>query len=85
MPLIFGGSLLFMIIMSLGLAGLIQNGESDLMSGLKTGIMAGLFFAASSMGINYLYQRKSIVLWLIDALYQIVFLAVSGAILAIWQ
>lgn len=85
MPVIFGSSLVLMLIMALGLAGMIQDGNSDLMSGLKTGILTGLFFSATSVGINYLYQRKSIVLWLIDALYQIVFLGVSGAILGIWQ
>jgi hypothetical protein len=38
--------------------------------GFFHGCIAGLFFAAMSMGINYLYQRKSIKLFFIDSIYQ---------------
>jgi hypothetical protein len=43
--------------------------------------MAGVMFAAASMGINYLYQRRSLKLYLIDALYQVLGLALAGGVL----
>ena len=46
------------------------------------GMLTGIMFAATSIGINYLYQRKSILLYLIDALYQVALLAAAGAVLA---
>lgn len=85
MAVIFGGSLVLMIIMALGLAMHIQTGQADLMRGLKSGLLTGVFFSATIIGINYLYQRKSITLWLIDAGYAVLFLGVEGAILGVWQ
>ena len=86
MAVIFGLSLVMMLIMAFGLSPIIQaHGDSITpMHGAFHGAMVGLLFAATSMGINYLYQRKSITLWFIDAGYQVLFLAVSGLILALF-
>lgn len=88
MPVIFGSSLVMMIIMALGMAMLISGhgeNEIDWMSGMFHGLYIGVFFVGTSMAINMLYQRKSFKLWAIDGLYQILFLAVMGAILGAWQ
>jgi hypothetical protein len=89
MGLIFGSSFLMMLIMSFGLAALLQGqvGESsiDWLSGLYHGLLIGVFFVGTSVAINLLYQRKSVKLWAIDALYQIVFLGIIGTILGAWQ
>ncbi|MDQ3101394.1 MAG: DUF1761 domain-containing protein, partial [Bacteroidota bacterium] len=53
--------------------------------GLYHGLLIGLFFVATSMGINYLYQRKSLKLWAIDAGYQVCFMGLIGAILGAWH
>ncbi len=85
MPLIFGTSALLMMIMMFGMTRVIQaHQEINFVHGAFHGMMIGLFFAACSMGINYLYQRKSIKLWLIDAGYQVAFLALGGGIMAWW-
>ncbi len=86
---IFGSSFVLMFIMALGMAMLVQ-GHSDgeaigWLQGLYHGLYVGLFFIATSIGINLLYQRRSIKLWLVDSLYQVVFLALMGAILGAWQ
>jgi hypothetical protein len=88
MALIFGSSLVMMIIMALGMAMLISGhgeNEIDWMSGMFHGLYIGVFFVGTSMAINLLYQRKSFKLWAIDGLYQILFLAIMGAILGAWQ
>jgi hypothetical protein len=38
-----------------------------------------------TMGINYLYQRRSIVLWLIDGIYVVLGLSIAGMILGAWR
>lgn len=88
MPLIFGTSFVMMIIMSFGIAILlnIQHLESpDWAIGFHTGVMAGFFFGITSIAINYLYQRHSIKLWLIDAGYLLIFLALMGVIHGLWR
>lgn len=85
MPLIFGSSLILMIIMAFGLNFIIQmHPEITWSHGFFHGCMVGLFYCATSMGITYLYQRKSIKLYLIDAVYQVLMLGVAGIVLAVW-
>ena len=85
---IFGTCFFLTAVMAFGMAVLIQgHGQQniDWLEGLLHGLFVGLLFVATSMGINYLYQRKSIKLWLIDAGYQLVFLALQGLIFAVWK
>jgi len=87
MPLIFGSSFVMMIIMALGLALLMSGHDAASMNwqtGLHYGLITGCLFVSTSMAINYLYQRRSIKLWLIDAGYQIAFLSIMGIISALW-
>lgn len=91
MSTIFGTTFILILIMIFGLAHLFQTSDMlgvhsyDWLTGLKHGALVGLFFVSASYGINLLYQRRSLTLWLIDSGYQILFLALSGAILATWQ
>lgn len=82
MARIFGTTLVLTFIMALGIA--LFGDLKDWMSGLQSGLMFGVFFVAASMGINYLYQQKSLKLWLIDIGYQVLFLGIMGAILGAW-
>lgn len=83
-------SFVLMLVMSFGLAVLIQGhsnpgSEVGTLSGLYHGLVVGVLFVGMSIGINYLYQRRSFKLWLIDAGYQILFLGAQGAILGAWH
>jgi len=84
MVLIFGSSFVLMLVMMFGMvpALLMAHENISVSHGAFHGALFGLFFAATSMGINYLYQRSSFKLWLIDASYQVALLAIGGAILA---
>lgn len=86
MAKIFGTTFLLTFIIGLGLALMIGMHPSPMtwMEGLHQGLFVGVFFVSASMAINYLYQRKSLKLWLIDAGYQIVFIAIMATILAVW-
>jgi hypothetical protein len=88
MAMIFGSTLVLTFVMALGMAMLWHTQDMDgltWMVGMYHGLFIGLMFVATSMGINYLYQRKSMTLWLIDAGYQVCFMAVIGAILGAWH
>lgn len=85
---IFGTCLLLTAVMAFGMAMMIQGhgkGSIDWKGGMLHGVFIGLCFVAATIGINYLYQRKSFLLWIIDAGYQVCFLMLMGAILGAWQ
>lgn len=84
MAVIFGSSFILMCVMMFGLVPILIFGHDNISitHGAFHGALIGILFAGTSMGINYLYQRKSFKLWLIDASYQILFLAIGGAIIA---
>jgi hypothetical protein len=88
MFLVFGGSFVLMLFMVWALNFVINSHKAEdvnLMMGLHYGAFVGFFFSMFTMGINYLYQRKSIVLWLIDGVYIVLGLAISGMILGAWR
>ena len=41
--------------------------------GALHGALAGLFYGATAIGIHYLYQKKSLELFLIDASYELLY------------
>jgi hypothetical protein len=49
------------------------------------GILAGAAWVGTSFGINYLFERKSLALFLVNAGYHLVQYAVIGAILGLWH
>ena len=52
--------------------------------GLVHGLMAGGFFLAPCLAINYFYQQKSLKLWLIDAGYQVIFAGIIGLVVGLF-
>jgi hypothetical protein len=53
--------------------------------GLGAGFSAGLCWVAASFGINYLFERKSFKLWLINGGYHTLQFTIVGLILALWH
>lgn len=80
----FLSSFALMLLMSFGMAFFMAGSDISGTDGIVTGLLTGIFFVGPSTGINYLYQRKSFALWCIDAGYQIIFLGITGGILAAW-
>jgi hypothetical protein len=88
MAVIFGTSFLIMLFMVWALNFVINSHKAEdvsLMSGLWYGVFTGIFFSMMTMGINYLYQRRSFVLWLIDGIYVVLGLGIAGMILGAWR
>jgi Protein of unknown function (DUF1761) len=84
MPKIYGAVLLLNLIAAGSLAMFI--GPSGTWSfGLFAGFMTGLTFVATALGVIYLFESRSLRLWLINAGYQIVFFSLMGIILGCWH
>jgi len=56
--------------------------EQTFAHGAFHGLLAALFLAVPIVAINYLYQKKSIKLFLIDAGYALAFCALSGGVMS---
>jgi hypothetical protein len=88
MALVFGSSFVLIFLMDFGLAIILQGHASrdvSAFSGFLYGLLIGIFFVATSYGINMIYQRRSFLLWAIDSGYQVLYLAMTGAILGAWR
>lgn len=88
LAVIFGGSFLLMVVMALGMSFLINlHGENtiDWLEGMIHGLYLAAFFVTMGTGINYLYQRKTIKLFIIDGFYLTAILMIMGAIIGAWR
>lgn len=81
---IFGVSFLLMFIMAFNLAAFIGNGQG-FQFGLTAGALTGIGWVALAIGINYLFERKSFRIWLINAGYMAAGFTAMGAIIGAIQ
>lgn len=80
-----GLAFLMMVIMSYALniiIGYHEPADQTFVHGAFHGALAAGMFAIPATAINYLYQRKSLKLYLIDAMYIVLFMALSGGVMA---
>lgn len=83
MALIFGLAFLLCLGASFVFA-MFLGPRPPLALGLGAGSSAGLFWVTSSFGINYLFERKSLKLFLINGGYHTLQFTIIGLILALW-
>ncbi len=84
MAKVFGLSFLLSLIASLFLALFIGVNAGGGFGALA-GFMAGLGWVFTFLGITYLFERRSLVHFLINAFYSIVSLTLMGFIIGVWQ
>lgn len=60
-------------------------GQGDLSFGLFAGFMTGATFVSVALGITYLFEQRSLRLWLINAGYQTLLFTAMGAVLGAWH
>jgi hypothetical protein len=80
----FGGTLILQLVAAIALSAFLGNGGSWT-EGLHTGILIGLFWVATSYGVTYLFEQRSLRLWLINAGYYVVLYALIGTIIGAWK
>lgn len=60
-------------------------GAGDWKFGTFAGFMTGLTFVSVGLGINYLFEFRSLRLWCINAGYLTVFFTAMGALIGAWH
>ena len=83
MALIFGVSFVLCLVTAFVFA-MFLGPRPPLALGLGAGFSAGLCWVGASFGINYLFERKSLKLFLINAGYHTLQFTLIGLILALW-
>lgn len=83
MAKIFIGSFILSLVMSINLAAFI--GDGGLAFGTFAGLAVGLGWVATAFGINYLFERKPLQLFFINASYSIVAFTLMGLIIGMMQ
>lgn len=84
-PIAMIGSFLMMFITVVALGIIQQKIPAVGVSGaLKVGLFFGLCFSSMAIGISYIYQRKPLVLYLIDCGYHVIGCIVSSIIIVLW-
>ena len=82
---IFGGSFVLMLAAAVNLAFFLAGGKPDLVWGLTAGALAGVGWVATAMGTTYLFERKSLKLFFINAGFHAVSFTLMGGILGVWK
>jgi hypothetical protein len=80
---VFGGALALQIVAAWALAMLI--GDSGWAWGLHWGLFVGLCFAITANGVDCLFERASLKLFLVNAGYKLVSLTTMGTIIGLGQ
>lgn len=81
--LVFGTTFILQVIAAIFMGVVTQH--MNVSQGSFTGFIIGVVWVATSIGTHYLFERKSMTLFLINAGYSIVLLTVMGAILGAWH
>jgi len=64
---------------------LVRDERRSVIRGARFGLFMGIGLVASTMLVNYLFEGRPVVLWLIDAGYVVVGLTLIGAIVGGWK
>lgn len=88
MGAMFGGSFVLMFIQSMAIAMLAERigiRGDGWMSGLKLGAVTGCCLCAATVGVNYLYEKKPISLFLINGGYAIAGNIIAAIVICSWK
>jgi hypothetical protein len=80
----FGGTIVLQILAAIALSAFLGSGGNWL-EGLHTGLLIGIFWVATAYGVTYLFEQRSLRLWLINAGYYIVLYAAMGTIIGAFK
>lgn len=81
---IFGLAALASLVMAFNLAAFIGP-KASLSFGLFAGAAAGIGWVAMSLGVIYLFEQRSLKLWLINSGYQVLTYTLMGGVLGVWK
>lgn len=80
-----GGGFVLELIAAIAVGMVMMEMGAGLMVGIHTGLLLGLGVASALMGVNYLFEQRSLKLWLINAGHMTLGLVIVGGIQGAWQ
>jgi len=80
----FSGAFLLEFFAVLAVAVLIGT-DGSWLSGLSSGLLIGIFWITTAYGVTYLFEQRSMRLFLINAGYNVVLFAAVGTIIGAWH
>jgi len=80
----FAGTIVLQILAAIALS-VYLGADSSWQTGLITGLVIGLFWIATAYGVTYLFEQRSVRLFLINAGYYVVLYATIGTIIGSWH
>ena len=81
---VFGLAGVASLVMAFNLAAFIGP-KASLTFGLFAGAAAGIGWVAMSLGVIYLFEQRSLKLWLINSGYQVLAYTLMGGLIGVWQ
>ena len=84
MGLVFGSSFVLSLIIALNLAAFLA-GPPNLAWGIAAGALAGVGWVATAMAITYLFEKRSLKLFLVNAGYHAVTFMLMGGVIGVWK
>lgn len=81
---IFGLSFLLMVFAAFNLAMFVGK-DAGAVFGTMAGFLAGIGWVFTFMGVSYLFERKSLALFLINACYSVLSLTIMGLVIGLMQ
>lgn len=81
---VFGLASIASLVMAFNLAAFIGP-KASLGFGLFAGAAAAIGWVAMSLGVIYLFERRSLKLWLINSGYQVLAYTLMGGVIGVWQ
>ena len=84
MPLMFGGTFVLQFLAMTALDAILGS-DSTWRNGLELGLLIGVFWVATAYGITYLFEQRTMRLFMINAGYYVVLFAVVGTLLGYWH
>jgi len=84
MPRTFGGAFVLQLIAAMTLASILGP-ESNWLAGVHTGLILGIGILSTAYGVTYLFEQRSLRLFMINAGYNVVLFAIMGAIIGGWH
>ena len=83
--LIFGLSFVAALVSAYVLALFLSGPTTDVVAGIMAGLLVGIGWVATSMLTTFLFERRPLALWAIDAAYHVLTFGLMGAILGLWR
>ena len=79
-----GGAFVLQFIAAIAVSAFLGEGSTWL-EGLHVGLLIGLFWVATAYGVTYLFEQRPIRLWMINAGYYVVWYALIGTIIGVFE